>query len=408
MTPRAALLALSCSTLALGCAATEPPGPGEDTGAYGDSITAAKRKERAQHIKDVAASRGLRNGLLLAGIANAETQMAQCWSELTWACKGPYSADCGGPVVAGAGDGPCSAKQGGLGMFQFDAGTFTDTLEREGNKILSVDGNIDAAIDFVLDMVIDSSHVSGVSTEAEALAWLNAVEVDGPTWDDWITTVTHYYNGCSPSGCSVFSQRYDHYDESARALVSEFGAAFWSPSEPMELAWARGADGAYTVWTAGAPPEVTHVSYRVDDYLIGDGDGTDATPAVDDDYSILYTFNYQKSQRLFEATGYDAAGAPIARAIGLIDSIPGTAVFIRQTGAQSYEIGLERAPAEVASIEVRADGYLLTDGVSGKTRSTRKAVASGFTKLGQRQFKITTFDAAGKVRGNLYRTFSVE
>src|SRR4051812_19115876 len=86
------------------------------------NLTAAARRDRAAHLRDVSASRGITNGWLLAGIGNAETQLSHCWSELTWACKGPVSEDCnGGPVVAGAGDGPCSLKQGGLGMFQFDA-----------------------------------------------------------------------------------------------------------------------------------------------------------------------------------------------------------------------------------------------------------------------------------------------
>ena len=90
--------------------------------------TAAKQPRYAQ-IRDAARARGMANAFLLAGIANDETGLAMCWSEATWACQGPSSPDCGGgPVIAGAADGPCSAQQGGLGMFQFDAGTFSDTI----------------------------------------------------------------------------------------------------------------------------------------------------------------------------------------------------------------------------------------------------------------------------------------
>ena len=96
------------------------------------NLTLAQRRTRAGLIRDTAARAGLpRAGWLLAGLADAETQMSHCWSELTWACQGPYAADCRGPVVAGAGDGPCSARQGGLGMFQFDGGDFDATLRRE-------------------------------------------------------------------------------------------------------------------------------------------------------------------------------------------------------------------------------------------------------------------------------------
>ena len=73
------------------------------------------------------------NAALLAGIGEVETNFAHCWSEATWACQGPASASCGGgPVIAGASDGPCSAQQGGLGMFQFDSGTFSQTLATYG------------------------------------------------------------------------------------------------------------------------------------------------------------------------------------------------------------------------------------------------------------------------------------
>src|SRR5690606_12816140 len=81
-------------------------------------LTMDERRVRAGMIRDAASVRGLYNGFLLAGVADAETLMSHCWSELTWACKGPASSSCGGgPVVAGAGDGPCHIEQGGLGMF---------------------------------------------------------------------------------------------------------------------------------------------------------------------------------------------------------------------------------------------------------------------------------------------------
>ncbi len=189
-------------------------------------LTAEQRTERCANIRDVAADNGISAGYLLAGIANAETRLSHCWSELTWACEGPDSPDCAGPVVAGAGDGPCAIKQGGLGMFQFDGGTFDETIARDGDGVLLLSGNTTKAVDFVVDMVMRSAYADA-STPEEAKAWLNEVTVDGPLWDAWITTVTHYYNGCVPSSCSVFDQRYQHYDESAREVFDEQGASFW-------------------------------------------------------------------------------------------------------------------------------------------------------------------------------------
>ncbi len=199
----------------------------DDLGVVSSSLTSAQRRVRAGEIRDAAFGAGIEQGWLLAGIADAETNMSHCHSELTWACRGPNSADCGGgPVVAGAGDGPCSLMQGGLGMFQFDAGTFSDTLRREGDRVLSIAGNTQAAVDFVAAMVIRSAYVPSVDTRAEAIAWMNGVRVGNSRWDPWVRTVTHYYNGCAPS-YSCFTSRYAHYRDNTSGVFSEMGADFW-------------------------------------------------------------------------------------------------------------------------------------------------------------------------------------
>src|SRR5262245_43596584 len=93
----------------------------DDPDTASGALASVSKQPRYVAIRQAAAARGLRNGYLLAGIANDETGLAQCWSEATWACQGPSSPDCGGgPVIAGAADGPCLQQQGGLGMFQFD------------------------------------------------------------------------------------------------------------------------------------------------------------------------------------------------------------------------------------------------------------------------------------------------
>jgi hypothetical protein len=234
--PRSAValvvLVLAASGLAVsGCSdsASDAAAPGEPIGGARSSLTAAERRARAAIIRDAAAARGLEQGWLLAGIADAETGMSQCWSELTWACEGPASPDCGGgPVVAGAGDGACPLQQGGLGMFQFDAGTYADTLAREGDRILTISGNTDAAVDFVIAMVIRSVYITGVDTADQALAWMNTVRVDNAQFDPWIKTVTHYYNGCTPTGCSVYDARYASYAAHATDTYNEMGATFWA------------------------------------------------------------------------------------------------------------------------------------------------------------------------------------
>ena len=218
-------------SFAAACAQVEPRPSlaehGEELGVTRSSLSAAQRRTRAGQIRDAAFAAGLNQGWLLAGIADSETTMSHCWRELTWACQGPASADCGGgPVVAGAGDGPCSLRQGGLGMFQFDAGTFEQTLAREGRRILSVAGNTQAGVDFVVGMVIRSAYISGVSNRTQALAWMNGVRVGNGRWDAWIRTVTHYYNGCAPS-YSCFSSRYARYRDHTANVYREMGSRFW-------------------------------------------------------------------------------------------------------------------------------------------------------------------------------------
>ncbi len=202
------------------------------------NLNAAQRRARCQVIRDVARDRGLTNGALLGGVGDAETNLAHCWSEATWACQGPDSATCGGPVIAGAGDGPCSARQGGLGLFQFDAGTYDQTIARDGQDILLLEGNISHAVDFVIAMVLRSEHIGGVNTEAEALAWMNQVPIASgdPDYEAWISTVTHYYNGCAPT-YSCWDERRGRYDALTRGVYAELGADFWMtpPPEPCRV-----------------------------------------------------------------------------------------------------------------------------------------------------------------------------
>lgn len=220
-------------------------------------LTAAERMVRLTQIRDAAAAAGLTNGVLLAGIAQSETGLAHCWSEATWACQGPASADCGGgPVIAGAGDGPCADMQGGLGMFQFDAGTYDMTLAREGTRILSIAGNVEAAIDFTTAMVIRSVYVDGVDTREQAIAWMNTVVVGGTNHMQWIQTVTHYYNGCVPGSCSVYDARYTSYSNSLQRVWDEMGAEFWSmgmapPCEPVPAGGRVIDDGDACVFLGG-------------------------------------------------------------------------------------------------------------------------------------------------------------
>ncbi len=186
-------------------------------------ISAELRRERAGRIRDTAAAAGMTNGVLLAGIGQVETGFAHCWSEAQWACQGPASSSCnGGAVIAGSADGPCSAQQGGLGMFQFDAGTFTDTINTYGANIVTMEGNVEAVVPFLVTRAIQS--VEGVNNEQEALDWMNSIPIvaGDPLFESWIYFVTWRYNGCK--GCTT---QMGKYRDGTLLLQDEMGADFW-------------------------------------------------------------------------------------------------------------------------------------------------------------------------------------
>lgn len=209
--------------------ACSAPPEEEDVRMTESHLDVSSRMARYGRIRAAAAERGLKSGYLLAGIAFDETGIAQCWSEATWACQGPSSPDCnGGPVIAGSADGPCSDHQGGLGMFQFDAGNFNDTLRVYGNDVLTIDGQVRHAVDYVVRMVRDSVYTTNAETNEKALVWLNEFDVNNATLrDQWIRTVVRYYNGCGP-GCSVWNARYATYSDGLNQVLADtHGRAFW-------------------------------------------------------------------------------------------------------------------------------------------------------------------------------------
>jgi hypothetical protein len=75
-----------------------------------------------------------------------------------------------------------------------------------------------------------------------------------PLRDEWLSTVTHYYNGCAPS-YSCWTQRYNHYNDSLQFVIDETGLPFWvtvtdkAPSGYLDAAacdkihgWAQDSD----------------------------------------------------------------------------------------------------------------------------------------------------------------------
>jgi hypothetical protein len=227
-------------------------GPTEST--TDQELTAAVRRERATLIRDSAAEMGMFNAALLGGIAISETGLAHCYSEAPYACPGPDSPSCGGPVIAGGADGPCSAMQGGLGMFQFDAGTYAQTVAAYGDSILTVEGNTAQAVNFVEARL--GMDIAGVDSWLAAMAYMNTVPLvaGDPKSDEWAKFLACRYNGCC-STSTTCTTRGNAYLNNAISIYAEFGADFWRTSDRCTVLPADGViDQRSACYLAGGDP----------------------------------------------------------------------------------------------------------------------------------------------------------
>jgi hypothetical protein len=218
------------------------------------AVTPDVKRERAGLIRDSAAEMGVHNAALLGGIAVSETTLAHCWVEAQFACMGPDSPSCGGPIIAGSADGPCSAEQGGLGMFQFDAGTYADTLATYTDAVLTVEGNTAQAVAFVVDKVI--LDIAGITDWRSAVAWMNSVPLvaGDPLTEEWASLIACRYNGCC-SGSALCNERAAGYRDNAIDLHAEFGAEFWRTADRCAALPADGIiDQRTECYLAGGEP----------------------------------------------------------------------------------------------------------------------------------------------------------
>jgi hypothetical protein len=220
--------------LAVGCS---PPMENMDemsdeelTQSFDDALTNAQKKSISDHIKNVAATHGVTNSVLFAGVPNHETGLVQCWKDATWACKGPASDYCGGPVIAGSGDGPCSQKQGGLGIYQLDAGTYSQTLASYGKDIVELDAQIDEGVDIIISKVWHCPNTPHFDTEAEVIAWINAAKPGTAKYEVFLSAMAYCYNGTPPSS-SNFQNMRSKYRAGVQKLVDAFGKPYWATAE---------------------------------------------------------------------------------------------------------------------------------------------------------------------------------
>ncbi len=347
----------------------DAPAPGPDEVAdVQQGLSGAARRPRSEAIRDVAAGEGLTNGVLLAGIAQVETGLSHCWSEATWACQGLSSPSCGGgPVIAGASDGPCSSQQGGLGMFQFDGGTYSQTIARDGEEILLLEGNIAHAVAFVAERV--RQDIPGVDSIPEAIEWLNAVPVQAgdPMFEQWIALVSCRYNGCC--GCSSQEGK---YRDATLAAKTEFEDGFWDIGGEVPACELIGPDGAVLEETdkcavAGGNPAY----WRVE--AAGHGGELKWTHATDSASAENFgQWNLAMSEagryRLEVASDGGVFGASEQAAYRVVHAGQETVVVIDQSSANGFiELG-------VFDLDAGVNQYVRFDDNTGEPLSTQTRI----------------------------------
>ena len=226
----------------------------------GQEVSVALLQQRSDAIKAAHAGHpSIHNPLLFAGIAYVETKMAHCYSEYVSqvgaACAGPASASCGnGSVTAGYADGICANQQGGLGMFQFDEGTYSQTLAKwttsgywngQTRDVLDLQGNIAASIDFVLFKAWASYYTPAFASYQAMYDWINGIRpVDGNAeYERWLGFLANSYNGLAwnSSGWSTVKET---YRSGTRTMYTTLGGdAYWyatstntPPATPTSIA----------------------------------------------------------------------------------------------------------------------------------------------------------------------------
>lgn len=244
-----------------------PFDPADDEGELPTAeISGALLQERCDEIKDTAVARGITNPVIIAGVANHETHLVQCLSEWPIHCAGPHSDDCGGPVLAGSGDGPCPNRAGGLGMFQFDAGNYDQTLAQYGHDILDVSGNVDAGIDVIIHKVRVCQHTAALApSDQAAIDFINSATPGTQNYEKYISSMASCYNGCQPhfTTCSHQGMR-ANYKAGVQDLLDRLGHDYWttlepsSPESPSSERVGTNADGRVELFALATDGSLAH------------------------------------------------------------------------------------------------------------------------------------------------------
>jgi hypothetical protein len=257
-----------------------------------------------------------------------------------------------------------------------------------------------------------SPHESGLAIDtSDYSAWQSALEAHGWNWHGAGDLVHFDYTGggtVSLAGQSVLAFQTLWNVNHPGDRIAEDGAygpqtesrLRMSPTEgfpigpdcstpvhtPFAVDWS--IDRGEYVFMASASSDTSAVEYSVDGHVIGTAQR--ATSAM---FTLRAGICDDGADHVVSARALDATDAEIDHGVGLFQAIAATAVRIRPTDTDTFDVELERPTSDVTAIELDVDGAAMSDATSGMAHSTRLGVLHTYSTLGARTFVVRIYGA---------------
>ncbi len=173
---------------------------------------------------------------------------------------------------------------------------------------------------------------------------------------------------------------------------------------PIAMTWTRRDEPGTLEARVEVPAHTATVRY----FVAGHRVALENRIEPDDKFEvILRGLPQNATAQLIVASAFDHNDKLIGTAENMVDLTPDVGMSIRQLGRMTFEVSAEGAPPALTTIEVDVDGAVVTDSVTNKPRTERKAVLATYpVKDGEaRSFVLRGYDAANAPLFTLERSF---
>lgn len=174
---------------------------------------------------------------------------------------------------------------------------------------------------------------------------------------------------------------------------------------PIAMTWTRRNEPGTLDVRVQVPPHTAMVRYFVGGHRIARvnrAETADPTFAT-----ILRGLPQDVTGQLIVASAFDDKDKLIGTAENMTDLTRDVGMSIRQVGRMTFEVSADGSPPGLATVELAVDGVAVTDSLTNKPRTDRKAVLASYpVKDGEaRAFVLRGYDAANAPLFTLERSF---